>query len=349
MAKFRIDDEFANLIPEASKEELDLLEGSILTEGCHTPIVVWRGILIDGHRRHKICEKHNIKFQVRKLEVETREEAIQWAITNQLARRNLTPERASYLRGKYYNAEKQNHGGDRASAHSEHLKLPSKKQPNNDKKIKTAEKVARETGVGQATVRRDADFAEAVETLAENIGKEIKTEILDDKVITKKEVVALAKLPAEKQEAAYKKIVAPEEVEESPAEPEDCYGTKVPESLREAWTVRDSIDELLAIARSLKAGIARTIPKAGTTEHRPGWELLQRSEPQITNAMKDIIYYLNEGYPVLICFYCKGKGCSSCSKLGYLPRMSLKGYLANAIHDKRITKEKADEIAKISK
>jgi len=57
---------------------------------------------------------------------------------------------ASYYRGKLYESRKLSHGGDRkSSAQNEHLK--------------TAEEIGEQYGVGQATIRRDADFSEAVD------------------------------------------------------------------------------------------------------------------------------------------------------------------------------------------
>lgn len=85
-----------------------------------------------------------------------------------------------YLIGTQYLARKASHGGDRrsegSSGQSDHLK-------------KTAEAVAAENKVAEKTVRRAAKFAQAVDTLAANVGEEIREKILSrDASVTAKAV-----------------------------------------------------------------------------------------------------------------------------------------------------------------
>ena len=44
-----IDSELERLIPQLSHDELELLEKSILEEGCLEPLYVWNGTILDGH------------------------------------------------------------------------------------------------------------------------------------------------------------------------------------------------------------------------------------------------------------------------------------------------------------
>jgi len=81
--------EFSRLIPPHTPAELELLEESILREGCRDPIVVWRGILLDGHARYRICRKHNLPYRIRAINLPDRDAARLWIIRNQFARRNL--------------------------------------------------------------------------------------------------------------------------------------------------------------------------------------------------------------------------------------------------------------------
>ena len=68
--KLRIDPEYQNLIPPPSDEEYKMLEESIIRDGCDTPLVVWKGTIVDGHNRYKICQKHNIPFAIEEKEFE---------------------------------------------------------------------------------------------------------------------------------------------------------------------------------------------------------------------------------------------------------------------------------------
>lgn len=94
--KLRIDPEFHNLIPPLSAEELKMLEESIVRDGCDTPLVVWKGTIVDGHNRYEICHKHNIPFALEEKEFTDNDAAMFWMLEHQLARRNLN----SYQRGE---------------------------------------------------------------------------------------------------------------------------------------------------------------------------------------------------------------------------------------------------------
>jgi hypothetical protein len=92
------DPEFKSLIPDMSPEEYEGLERSIVQEGCRDRIVVWNDkIVLDGHHRHEICLKHDIDFKTDSRSFETREQAKEWIIHNQLGRRNLSPYDRSIL------------------------------------------------------------------------------------------------------------------------------------------------------------------------------------------------------------------------------------------------------------
>jgi len=84
------DPQFKGLIPPLTPEEREQLEQNILEHRrCHDPIVLWEGIILDGHNRYEICFKHGVEFQIVELELESREAAKVWILENQLSRRNL--------------------------------------------------------------------------------------------------------------------------------------------------------------------------------------------------------------------------------------------------------------------
>ena len=84
-----VDPEFRDLIPPLSEEELKLLEESLVADGCESPLIVWKGVIIDGHNRYMICQKHDIPFSIQEKHFDTREEVMLWMLRNQLGRRNL--------------------------------------------------------------------------------------------------------------------------------------------------------------------------------------------------------------------------------------------------------------------
>ena len=70
-----IDPEFRDLIPPLSEEERKLLEDSIASNGCESPIIVWNGIIVDGHNRYAVCKKRGVPFSLQEKEFENRDTA----------------------------------------------------------------------------------------------------------------------------------------------------------------------------------------------------------------------------------------------------------------------------------
>lgn len=178
----RIDPEFKALIPPLSAIEFATLEASIQEKGCRDPLVVWaeEKILIDGHNRYAICTAHGIPYKTVEMSFDSPNTVKVWMLLNQLGRRNLTSESVSYLRGTWYELTKQSRGGDRkSSGQNDHLK--------------TEEKLGALFLASPKTIRRDAQFATAVDTLGSIGGNEMKWKILNRSAgLTKKEVIALA-------------------------------------------------------------------------------------------------------------------------------------------------------------
>lgn len=192
-ALITIDEAFRSLIPPLSDLERLQLEENILQEGCRDPLVVWNDgrscILVDGHNRHDICERNGLDFAVVELAFRNRNEAVDWICRNQLGRRNLSPADASELRGRMYNGRKKKHGGER------------KTSPQNED-LKTAEVVAKETGVSKATIERDGKYAEAVEKVAAVV-PEVRQKVRSGEV-TRAEVIEAAKAPEKAAETLAK-------------------------------------------------------------------------------------------------------------------------------------------------
>lgn len=57
--------EMEQLLPPLSAEQLSALEGDILKSGCYAPIIVNEDmVIVDGHNRFRICEKHGLPFKM---------------------------------------------------------------------------------------------------------------------------------------------------------------------------------------------------------------------------------------------------------------------------------------------
>lgn len=123
--EYTIDPELQRIMPELSEEEYKELEDSLLTYGYKgAPIIVWkqRGIIVDGHNRYRICQKHGIPYDVKELEFESQDDVVMWMLRAQLGRRNLSPLQRVHIVEKYRPLYKKkakenqiNAGGDKKS------------------------------------------------------------------------------------------------------------------------------------------------------------------------------------------------------------------------------------------
>lgn len=91
-----IDPEFRALIPPLTANEYKQLEKNILEESIRDALIVWpqpdgNDILVDGHNRFQIAAAHaGIRFNIKKMDFDSREDAKRWIILNQFGRRNLS-------------------------------------------------------------------------------------------------------------------------------------------------------------------------------------------------------------------------------------------------------------------
>lgn len=107
-----IDPEFEKVCPPLTEDEANRLEDNILADGEVTsPLIVWNGVLLDGHNRRRIILRHpELPFSIKEMSFANRYDAVAWICKNQLGRRNIAEQMRAYLIGMQYNAEKQSHG-----------------------------------------------------------------------------------------------------------------------------------------------------------------------------------------------------------------------------------------------
>ena len=204
MNELKIDNEFKELIQGLEIDEREILKKNIRKEGCRDPIVLWNDVILDGHNRYAICTEYELEYKTVNVELANRNEAINWIIDNQLGRRNLPRSVKTYLVGRRYTNEKQTYGGDRKS---EDFKEESSGQ--NDHLIneqKTAEKIADQNKITERTVRRNEEFSNSVDTLAEASG-ETPMDIIAKTKHTQEDVIKTATLAPEIQKEIVEKVV----------------------------------------------------------------------------------------------------------------------------------------------
>ncbi len=205
----KIDPEFAGKIPPLTDEEYRQLEENILADGrVINPLIIWNGVIVDGHNRYRIVQAHpEIPYDTFEKDFPDRFAVIAWICRNQLGRRNLTPEQRKYLIGKQYEAEKasvpnaagKNQFSEEVSGQNDH-------QPTSEK---TSEKIAREIGTSERFVRRAEEFARGVDA-AEEAVPGMKQEILSGKLKgTDQAIRAIGKAEPERREVLTRKLQHP--------------------------------------------------------------------------------------------------------------------------------------------
>jgi len=155
MKTLTINPYFKRLIPPLSPEEYRGLEESILAHGCRDAIKLWRGVIIDGHNRYEICQKHGIKYVVKQIRLSSKKDAAIWIIENQQGRRNLTDGTRIRL----------------ALEKAELLKANAKKNPTKtgSKPINTRKTAAKETGISEGKIYMFMKIREMDPELAQKV------------------------------------------------------------------------------------------------------------------------------------------------------------------------------------
>lgn len=190
-----INEDLRAYIDPLTEEEFTALERSLLSEGCRDALVLWGDILVDGHNRYGICQKHGIPFNTMQNHTfQSMDDVHIWMIDNHLGRRSVSDFQRGVLalRKKEIVAERlAQEQAQRAAAElagtdtsvQEHTEPPW-----------TREAVARAARVSSATLGQ-----------IEKIQKTAAPELVDavkSGVISINAAAAVASLPSEEQVAA---------------------------------------------------------------------------------------------------------------------------------------------------
>ncbi|MEH0168458.1 plasmid replication/partition related protein [Roseateles microcysteis] len=86
-----VNEELKAYIEPLTPEEHEALERSLLTEGCRDALVLWGEVLVDGHNRYGICQKHGLPFNtVQNTRFRSMEDVHLWMIDQHLGRRSVS-------------------------------------------------------------------------------------------------------------------------------------------------------------------------------------------------------------------------------------------------------------------
>ena len=216
MIKPKVDPTLEAVCLPLAEDELELLEKLILRDGCQDALKVWDRdgelILLDGHNRLKICNRHGLPFDTSTIEIESIDEAIVWIVDNQRGRRNVaTKEHLDYISGKRYEAQKNiNLLRDEKGVFKSCAPGPDDLVVDKSHASSTAKERAKDEGVSHFTIDQNRKFAlgiDAIKEVAPTLAETILKPKPEEPKLPKKAVAVLSKLPKEElKEAAEKGI-----------------------------------------------------------------------------------------------------------------------------------------------
>jgi N6-adenosine-specific RNA methylase IME4 len=190
--KIRIDERLRSHIPALKPDEYRQLEENILAHGCQSPLIAWGDILLDGHNRYDICNRHGVQFRVETIDLPDFEAATAWIEENQLGRRNLTTDQFAYYIGKKY---------ERLKRQGARTDLTSDQNDQKSDRELTSDIIADQHGISAPTVRRAAAYARDVDDIANTFGDDARAQLLSgEDQLTRKAVADISKFAADAKE-----------------------------------------------------------------------------------------------------------------------------------------------------
>ena len=182
-------------IDPLTPDEHDALERSILAEGCRDALVLWGNILVDGHNRYGICQKHGLPFQtVQNTQFASMEDVHLWMIDQHLGRRSVSDFQRGVLalRKREIIAQRRATAATAVQQATQHDAADDPKVP--DQALDTREALARAARLSPAQVKH-------IETIQEKAAPELVAAIKNGELSLSTAAV-LAKLPVAEQQTA---------------------------------------------------------------------------------------------------------------------------------------------------
>ncbi len=190
-----INEDLRAYIDPLTDDEFAALELSLLSEGCRDALVLWGDILVDGHNRYGICQKHGLPFNtLQNHTFQSMDDVHLWMIDNHLGRRSVS----DFQRGVLALRKKEIVSARLAKAQAQRSSAeiagadPSAQAP--AEPPWTREAVARAARVSSATLGQ-------IEKIQQTAAPEL-VDAVKSGVISINAAAAVASLPNEKQVAA---------------------------------------------------------------------------------------------------------------------------------------------------
>lgn len=192
----KISEELRAYIDPLTPDEYAALESSLLAEGCRDALVLWGDLLVDGHNRHGICQKHGIPFTtVQNKNFKSMEDVHLWMIDNHLGRRSVSDFQRGVLALRKKEILSSRQAQENANVSAESVQAESATRTDASPPLTlTREAIARAARVSSTTL---GQIEKIQKTAAPELVSAVKTG-----VISINAAATVASLPVEEQVAA---------------------------------------------------------------------------------------------------------------------------------------------------
>lgn len=265
-------EDFAELLPPLTDEQRTLLEADIIENGCYAPVIVNEElVVVDGHNRKEICDKHGIPYRMTVFSFEDDLEAKQWALDTQKGRRNLEKWELGKIALKLKpdieakGKERMSAGGGDKKSEAAKSGFPTSENPIQPI-VNTTKELAKAVGIGHDTMNK-------VIQIDEHAPEPVK-EALDNNEISINQGYNITKqveqLPEDKQEQAAAQAIefekAKKELKKSDAE----------------------IDRRSKLAKEISTAFSKAIRIEATEENVRCWvECTRMTVPEMGDSIKE--------------------------------------------------------------
>ena len=196
-----VNEELQAYIDPLTADEYAALERSILAEGCRDALVLWGEVLVDGHNRYGICQKHGLPFQtVQNTRFTSMQDVQLWMIEQHLGRRSVS----DFQRGVLALRQQDIVAERRAQALAAGAEASTEAAPATSPDL-SPDTAIRAPLSGREAIARAARLSSSQVVMIEKIQKQAAPEVVaavKAGTISINAAAAVASLPAEEQVAA---------------------------------------------------------------------------------------------------------------------------------------------------
>lgn len=198
-----VNEDLKAYIDPLTPDEYYALERSLLAEGCRDALVLWGDVLVDGHNRYGICQKHGLPFQtVQNTRFQSLEDVHLWMIDQHLGRRSVSDYQRGVLalRKKEIVAERQARARAEGGSEPVASAQPATEGPDDAPGLPPAEALASREAIARAA-RLSSSQVVMIEKIRKQAAPEVEAAVRSG-TISINAAAAVASLPVEEQVAA---------------------------------------------------------------------------------------------------------------------------------------------------